>query len=208
MPAPLTGGRLGPMVLEGHLGGYIAGGDPATWYPALWDWMVRRLRVRSVLDLGCGEGHAARWFAHRGRRVLGVDGSCQAIAASVLPERVVRHDLCEGAFLAPEAYDAVWACEVVEHVEAVHLDALLTSLCQARRWLVMTHATPGQPGHHHVNCQEATYWVERVQARGFGLQEPLTRRARRHARRDSQPGYGNHFARSGLVFRRRARRPA
>ena len=49
-----------------HLGGYIVGGDDATYYPHLWDWLVSARGVKSVVDVGCGEGHAARYFAdHR-----------------------------------------------------------------------------------------------------------------------------------------------
>ena len=53
-------------VSEGHLGGYISArhprseelgvqnGDPATYTPDLWRWLVEELGVASVLDIGCG----------------------------------------------------------------------------------------------------------------------------------------------------------
>jgi hypothetical protein len=57
---------------------------------------------------------------------------------------------------------------------------------------MMTHALPGQPGHHHVNCQPSRYWVQRLKGIGFDLDYRLTRYARTlgHA----------YFLRSGLVF--------
>lgn len=65
----------GDMIFQGHLGGYIEGGDPATYYPALWDWLVKNFEIRSVIDVGCGDGAAVRHFErHRGVQVIGVDG--------------------------------------------------------------------------------------------------------------------------------------
>jgi hypothetical protein len=45
-----------------HLGGYVEGGDPATYYPDLWKWFVETLMVRSVIDVGCGDGVALKYF--------------------------------------------------------------------------------------------------------------------------------------------------
>jgi hypothetical protein len=57
----------------------------------------------------------------------------------------------------------------------------------------MTHAFPGQPGHHHVNCQPTEYWLARMKATGFSLDEWATEAARTVAP-------GSHWQRSGLVF--------
>lgn len=38
-----------------HLGGNVHGGDAMTFYPDLWQWMVERFAVRSVMDIGCGK---------------------------------------------------------------------------------------------------------------------------------------------------------
>lgn len=35
-----------------HLGGNIAEGDPFTFAPKVWDYLIKRFAVRSVLDLG------------------------------------------------------------------------------------------------------------------------------------------------------------
>ena len=62
------------------------------------------------------------------------------------------------------------------------------------RLLLMTHALPGQPGWHHVNCQDGAYWIDVVTAAGFRLDDDLTRQTRALAH-----GY---YARTGLAFRR------
>jgi len=62
----------------------------------------------------------------------------------------------------------------------------------------MTHAVPGQAGHHHVNCQPAEYWVEKLATRGFRL-------ARDNDLMKEIAGRElcwNHFTRRGLLFTR------
>ncbi|MDR7492188.1 MAG: hypothetical protein QN122_12150 [Armatimonadota bacterium] len=185
------------IVAHGHLGGYVEGGDPATWYPELWRWLVETLEARTVIDVGCGEGHAAREFERLGCRVLAIDG--------VVPKGAVvtirRHDYTEGPLsLYPALYDLAWSCELVEHVEERYLPNVLATFACAR-YVAMTHAEPGQPGHHHVNCQPREYWLGAMAAIGYALDPDLTHEARDLARR-TNPHPLNHFARSGLILRR------
>ena len=61
------------IVRDGHLGGYVRGGDPGTWCPNLWNWAVDAFDVQSVLDVGCGEAHSTRFFHQLGCEALGVE---------------------------------------------------------------------------------------------------------------------------------------
>ena len=64
------------------------------------------------------------------------------------------------------------------------------------RIVAITHALPGQGGHHHVNCQPAEYWIEKMAARGYRLTQGYET-----FRRISEPGgYPTYFQASGLVF--------
>lgn len=187
------------MIKNGHLGGYISGGDPATWCPALWSWVVRAHGIRSVLDVGCGEGHSTRFFRELGCEVLGVEGCARAVAESVVPGQVVRHDFCEGAYLAGRSFDLVWSCEFVEHVEEAYVPNILKTFAQSARMILMTHAFPGQEdGYHHVNCRSSAYWIRRLEEVGYRCDVEQSLAARRATLAD-YPGI-NHFARSGLVF--------
>ncbi|WP_372791550.1 methyltransferase domain-containing protein [Paraconexibacter sp.] len=79
-----------------------------------------------VLDAGCGDGAFARALAERGVRVSGVDVSHEAIrrarrATTPAAGGAVRPELQvvpEGVPLpfAEDAFDVVWAGEVLEHV--------------------------------------------------------------------------------------------
>lgn len=183
----------GEFVMAGHLGGYVAGGDPATQYPDLWAWLVRWRGVRSVLDVGCGDGQALRYFRDLGCDVLGVEGVPQD------DPDIVEHDFTLGPYVPPREFDLCWSCEFVEHVEqAYEANFLATFSCAAL--VLMTHADPGQPGHHHVNCQTGEYWVEKMQGIGYELYPLLTTATRRMAAANDSPW--NHYARSGMAFER------
>ncbi len=194
-------------VSEGHLGGYImsrpglapsgldiSNGDPETWHPELWLWAMSALNVRSVLDVGCAEGHAARFFQAHGCRVIGVDGSQRARKDSKIPGQHAVHDFTAGAWSPSEPCEMVWSSEFVEHVEERYSDHFLCAFATATRFIFMTFAVPGQPGWHHVNCQTQAYWEARLEGIGFSLDRELTAHARQVAGR-------GHFSGTGLVFR-------
>jgi SAM-dependent methyltransferase len=191
---------------EGHLGGYVRSdskpapsglrvdhGDPRTWNPRLWRWVVETLGVRSVLDVGCGEGHSARLFRGLGCEVVAVDGSRQARRDSVIPEAHLVHDFITGPFVPGRDFDLVWSCEFVEHVEERYSPNFLETFCASRKYILMTYAAPGQPGWHHVNCQPAAYWAAKLRERSFLFDQELTRRSREVAEE-------GHYRYKGLAF--------
>jgi SAM-dependent methyltransferase len=178
---------------DGHLGGYIPGGDKATSFPELWSWLVAEQGVQSVLDVGCGEGHALDYFAGLGIHARGIDGIAQD------RQDFIHHDFTWSPAPVYMGFDLVWCCEVVEHVEERYLPNLLKAF-ELGDLVLMTHAWPGQPGWHHVNCRQEDYWVGALAARGYQLDPVLTGAARREAAANGTPL--NHFTRSGLAFRR------
>lgn len=181
------------MVTDGHLGGYVVGGDAATYYPGLWDWLVSVWEVGSAIDVGCGEGHAVSWFRERGCEVLGVDGIEQD------DKDIFTHDYTTGPFQTDEDYDLAWSCEFVEHVEERYVPNFLATFACAR-YVLMTHGEPGQPGWHHVNNQPDDYWKGALASVGYEFDAVLTAQARGFASMNTDPY--NHFRRSGLAFRR------
>lgn len=174
------------------LGGNVPGGDPCSWSPALWARLIAQFDIKSVLDVGCGEGHAVKWFRDAGIRALGFDGLQENVQNAVTS--IHRIDLTHNSLL--HSVDLVWCCEVVEHIHEAYLNKLLETLCNGRI-IAMTHALPGQVGHHHVNCQPPEYWIRHITARGYEALDPEP--FRKIAREENERSW---FARSGLVFRR------
>lgn len=191
-------------VTDGHLGGYLPGGDPATWFPDMWTWLVSDFGVKSVLDVGCGDGSAVDYFTSLGIPALGVEGIPQD------HPRIEQHDFAEGPWPSWNHYfrfDLVWCCEFVEHVEERFIPRFLPAF-QTAPIVLLTHAEPGQPGYHHVNCRSADYWEGVMMGISYKLDPDLTAKTRELAAKntftweDEQGVHVNHYLRSGLAFRR------
>lgn len=181
------------------LGGFVEGGDEATYYPELWDWLINDYGVRSVLDVGCGEGHAVNYFRTNGVEVvLGIDGVAQPNGL------IVQHDYTTGPVKSTvlrasgtDRFDLCWCCEFVEHVEERYLPNALNTFTFADL-VLLTHAFPGQPGHYHVNARSADYWVGVMAAIGYQYDHKLTVVTRELASLNRNPH--NHYLRSGMAF--------
>jgi SAM-dependent methyltransferase len=181
---------------EKHLGGNVLEGDPWTFAPSVWTYLVQRFAIRSVLDLGSGIGYSSRFFANLGCQVLAVDGFDYNVQNAVHP--TVQIDLTR--MPVSTRVDLVHCQEVVEHIEERFLENVLASLCTGR-FIVMTNALPGQDGYHHVNCQPTSYWIEHLTRRGCNHLEEESRRVRKLAAGDGAV----HLANSASVFINTAR---
>jgi len=185
-------------VLDGDLGGCAESpiGDPQSWVPSVWSGMLETWDVLSVLDLGCGLGYSARWFRERHVDVTAVDGS--PVVASRAITEIELHDFTTGTLPGTREWDLCWCSEFVEHVEEMHLPNILDAFRRCRR-VALTHAVPGQSGHHHVNCQFSGYWIKALEAVGFRYDVGMTHWLRAVAN-DAHPH--SYFGWTGLVFER------
>jgi hypothetical protein len=174
-----------------HLGGNMAQGDPYTYAPTVWNYLLRRFAASSVLDLGSGIGSAAEYFHRAGAKVVAIDGLRENCDNALFP--TVHIDLTQYAVHC--RVDLVHCQEVVEHIEPQYLEHLLTSMC-CGKIIVMTNALPGQGGFHHVNEQPTEYWIEHLRQRGCEVLAEDTRRVRFLAERDGAV----YLARTGLVL--------
>lgn len=175
------------------LGGNLRHGDTRSITPAFCEYLVDRFAVKSVLDVGAGEGHVVNHFHRLGIFAHGIDGLEANVHNAKAP--VAMHDLTCGPYMYP--CDLAYCVEVAEHIEERYLDNLLATLANAPV-VVMTHAVPGQPGHHHVNTQPESYWVEKLDGMGYNLSIDNDW-FRELARKEKSDCY---FGETGLVFLR------
>lgn len=176
------------------LGGNLLHGDNQATTPALWQYLIDRFAPRSVLDVGAGQGVALSYFHRAGVVAHGFDGLIQNVENARHP--IALHDLKAGPYRFP--CDLVYCVEVVEHVEEAYIDNLLGTFRNAPV-VAITHAIPGQLGHHHVNTQPQEYWVEKMNGIGYSLSMDNEKFCA-IAERENPDSY---FAKTGLVFLRR-----
>jgi hypothetical protein len=196
MNAPSYAGttQIGGGTQAPHLGGNIKEGDPCTFCPRVWQYVIDRFCISSVMDLGSGVGNAAEWFFKKGLRTVAIEGLPANVSISFYP--AICHDLTKGPIVS--RVDLVHCQEVVEHIEEHYIDNLLTTLA-CGRLILITHALPGQGGHHHVNEQPTDYWINHVSARGYNFLVEDSGRIRAIAQQEGAV----YVQQSGLLFHRR-----
>ncbi len=162
-----------------HLGGCIPTGDGSTFCPDIFGYLLVAHEVKSVLSIGTGYGHDLQWFASHGLcQIKGIEGWPEAVEKSVVPGHVVLHDFTTGPAPIGQPFDLALALEFVEHVEQEYIPNFMAAF-QLARHAVITHGEPGQVGHHHVNCQRTSYWVNVFEKYGFKWDEQETALLRR-----------------------------
>jgi SAM-dependent methyltransferase len=178
---------------EPHLGGNFSEGDTWSFCPSVWDYVIERFCVTSVLDLGSGVGNAACYFHSRGLKTVAIDGLAENVFQAFYP--TIRHDLTLSAIQT--RVDLVHCQEVVEHIEERYLDNVLSSLAVGRV-ILMTHGQPGQNGYHHVNLQSPEYWIRHVTSQGYLYLEEDSKRIRAKAAIEG----ARYMSETGLLFHR------
>lgn len=179
-----------------HLGGNVVEGDPFTFAPSVWDYLINRFGIESVMDLGSGIGYASAYFHRAGLKVLAVEGLKSNCEAAIFP--TILGDITQAPIIC--RVDLVHCQEVVEHIDEKYIDNLLKSLC-CGKYVVMTNALPGQGGHHHVNEQPTEYWVEKLAAYGCEVLIEDSNRIRQLAAKDG----AFYLAKTALVLANRNR---
>ncbi len=152
-------------------------------------WIAKHLtpdtpgRKPRAIDIGCGPGHLMHALEQHSYDTFGID-----IATAALARTKAKGLLAEPFDLtAPDRtlpgipYDLVISCEVAEHLDAQHAARFVEHLTSAGDVIFLTAAEPnanGGPGLYHVHEQPNAYWIQRLEAAGFALDQDATDRAR------------------------------
>lgn len=177
------------MPLEKHLGGHK--GRTHTDAGVL-DFFWQEHNCRSLIDIGCGPGGQVELALTKGWTAYGIDGDytvnrnfdCEII------------DFTKQKLNVKNTYDLAWCVEFLEHVDEQYISNYMPGLVSAK-YCVVTHALPGEPGHHHVNCQTNQYWIDQFAEHGLSYSEELT-----NAIRTNSTMKRNFIRNRGLAFER------
>lgn len=176
-----------------HLGGNMDGGDDATNFASdLFPWLIEKFNIKSLIDVGCAQGHALHAFRDLGvEKLLGIEGLVYNAEKCKVP--VIVHDLTKGPCIV-DGYDFIWCSDVAEHIEEQYVDNLLATLANGK-WLAMAQGDElmGRTGWHHVNNKPESYWIDKLKTFGLITDEELTREARSKSNRGVWPKYGRIY---------------
>jgi hypothetical protein len=130
----------------------------------LCDAIIKMFKVRTVADLGCGDGAYTFAFIRAGVDCKGYDGS--PLTQELTSGLCDIIDLTEHIKIG--RYDMVLSLEVGEHIPQEYEQIFIDNICNAsKRWVCLSWGIPGQPGYGHVNCQTNQYIILEMQKRGF-----------------------------------------
>ena len=124
-----------------HPGGSIEGGDEWLSEPDVWDYLIKD-GVKSVLDIGAGEGHAAKYFWDKDVEVTAIDNDAVAIKNAV--HLVEQWDITENP-LPGDKVDLIYMAEVLEHIPQKKLSVLAQTFPRTDMILI-TFAPPMSAG--------------------------------------------------------------
>jgi SAM-dependent methyltransferase len=174
-------------MLEYHLGGHK--GRTHTDEGVLdYFW---NLNCRRLIDVGCGPGGQVKLAIKKGWTAFGIDGD-HTINFDFPYELI---DFTKKQFSTNEKYDLAWCIEFLEHVDEKYIKNYMPAFKSAK-YIVITHALPGEPGHHHVNCQTSDYWKSIFSLYNLTYDEQLTMQVRQCSTMER-----DFIRRRGLVFK-------
>lgn len=185
--------------LPEHLGGQCTGNVDVN----LIDYLKSKYDIKTLIDLGCGNGAAVKKYESLGIECWGVDGDWTRLPKE---DNFILHDFTLGKIeFEPEdiTFDCAYSFEFLEHVEEKYQENYMDLFCRSTKLCVVTAAGPNQGGHHHVNCRTQEYWYNVFDKYGFKYLKEETELSRQKSLNKGSKGEHPHrqyFKETGMVF--------
>jgi SAM-dependent methyltransferase len=130
--------------------------------------ILQQLPVKSVLDVGCGQGAWLSVWCEQGiEDVVGIDGEYVDTQRLLIPaEQFVSADLSK-SFHVGRTFDLVQCLEVAEHLPASRAKGFIADIVEHGDIVLFSAAPKGQGGEHHVNEQDYDYWRSLFSLNGY-----------------------------------------
>ncbi len=152
--------------------------------------LIKECNVKSMVDIGCGPGGMVDMARKMDLESIGIDGDYNQAR-----DCIITHDFITGP-IDIQKFDLVWSVEFLEHLEERFLPNVFETIDGAK-FAFVTHAPKGVGGYHHVNCQDAPYWIDRFADEGWSFDRQLTKDVRLVST------MGREFVReTGMIFRK------
>jgi len=139
--------------------------------------VMKMLKVKTMLDIGCGPAGQVALAKELGIEAYGIDGDYEVERPNEISSHIIIHDYEKGPSDFNKEVDLIWSVEFVEHVWEKYQDNYMKDF-QKGKFVIMTYAPPGKAGHHHVNCNTEEYWKDVFKKYGFQYDANMTRQIR------------------------------
>jgi SAM-dependent methyltransferase len=135
--------------------------------------LLRHLKIKSVLDVGCGLGTWLSAFVEHGiNDLIGLDGGYAKKYFLLSENRFLEWDLNQ-PFNLDKKFDLAVCLEVAEHLHENSGVNLVSSLVKHADTILFSAAIPYQGGQNHINEQWVKYWVKKFEFHGYKFYDGL-----------------------------------
>lgn len=144
-------------------------------YKTIANAIIDTIDFQTVLDLGSANGLFMDPLLESGRDVLGYELSCEVLP--LLPDEIRKRTSFGDATKLGKIgnFDLVSCIEVAEHVPPDSSQGLVDTIVgNSTNWIYFTSASPYQPGHGHINCQQQFYWLNMFRKKSFYVEWDVT----------------------------------
>lgn len=144
----------------------------------------REVNAQTFIDVGCGPGGQIEIAKLLGLKAYGIDGDINMAKKSTV--QIVDFSKTKASIKNIEnipscgMFDIGWSTEFLEHIEEKFTDNFMPVFAMCK-FIVITHATPGQGGYHHVNEQPFEYWRALFERYNLRYNEKLTEIVKRES---------------------------
>jgi SAM-dependent methyltransferase len=144
--------------------------------------IIKELKCKSVLDVGCATGHWLSCFEAYGVKIKGLEGTKAAFNHLLVDNKHIEYFDLREKYETKHTVDLVMSIEVAEHIEPAFVGNYIDVLTRHRAQnIIMTGAPPGQGGDGHVNLQPKEYWMEKLEDAGYRRDLKLEKKFQRWA---------------------------
>jgi SAM-dependent methyltransferase len=139
--------------------------------------VLKLIRPRSVIDLGCGIGVFLSAFRELGvTDAVGVDGHWVDRARLKIPDRDFLSADLRRPFTLDRTFELAISTETAEHLPPESAESFVDSLTSLAPVVLFSAAVPFVPGNLHINCQWPSYWTQLFKAKGFAAADAIRKR--------------------------------
>lgn len=179
-----------------HLGGHV---NKTNLEKGTIDYLINKYEIKSFLDIGCGTGGMVEYVNNKKLLSQGVEGDEDAINQSNVSNLIQKIDFSMEKYNVVQNYDLGYSVEFLEHVDEKFIDNYIDTF-KSCKYVLITAAPHGWPGHHHVNCKPHEYWLSIFNKHGFYQYPYETLMCRNKSTMNIKRGNNKRFVKHRCLF--------